>query len=102
APRFNLTELPPADDGNYTNIEAALKLALASFPEGSARRVVLVSDGNQNLGDAEKLAAQAKALGVQIDVLPLAAGRPTQDHVLLERVDAPALIEQGARVAIRA
>ncbi len=101
APRFNLTELPPADDGNYTNIEAALKLALASFPEGSARRVVLVSDGNQNLGDAEKLAAQAKALGVQIDVLPLAAGRRNQEEVLVERVDAPAVIEQGGRVPIR-
>jgi hypothetical protein len=101
APRFNLTELPPADDGNYTNIEAALKLALASFPEGSARRIVLVSDGNQNLGDADKQAALAKSLGVQIDVLPLAAGRRNEEEVLVERVDAPAVIEQGARVPVR-
>jgi Mg-chelatase subunit ChlD len=101
APRFNLRELPPADDGNYTDIARALKLALASFPEGTGRRVVLVSDGNQNLGDAEEQARLARSLGVQIDVLPLAANRRNTEEVLVERVDAPPVIEQGARVPIR-
>lgn len=101
APRFNLKELPPADDGNYTNVAAALKLALASFPEGSGKRIILASDGNQNLGNAEEEAQRAKGLGVQIDVLPLAAGRRNQEEVLVERVDAPPVIEQGARVPIR-
>ncbi|MFO0881409.1 MAG: VWA domain-containing protein [Gemmataceae bacterium] len=101
APRFNLRELPPADDGQATNIAAALKLALASFPEGTGKRLVLVSDGNQNLGDAEEQARLAKALGVEIDVVPLAADQRNQDEVLVERVDAPPLTEQGARVPIR-
>jgi hypothetical protein len=100
-PRFNLTALPSADDGNYTDIAAALKLALASFPEGTAKRIVLISDGNENLGNAEEQARLAKTLGVQIDVLPLSAGRRNTDEVLVERVDAPPVIEQGARVPIR-
>ena len=90
-----------ADDGNYTDIAAALKLALASFPEGTGKRIVLISDGNENLGNAEEQARLAKTLKVQIDVLPLAAGKRNDDEVLVERVEAPPLIEQGARVPIR-
>jgi hypothetical protein len=101
APRFNLPELPAAEDGNYTDIAAALKLALASFPEGTGKRIVLISDGNENLGNAEEQARLAKTLNVQIDVLPLAAGRRNVEEVLVERVDAPPVIEQGARVPIR-
>jgi hypothetical protein len=103
APRFNLTELPAAEDGNYTDIAAAIKLALASFPEDTGRRIVLISDGNENLGNAEEQARLAKSLRpkVQIDVLPLASGKRNTDEVLVERVDAPPVIEQGARVPIR-
>ena len=61
-------------DANYTDIAAAIKLALASFPEGSGKRIVLLSDGNENLGNAEEQARLAKQNGVQIDVVPLAAG----------------------------
>ncbi len=42
-----------------TSIESALKLALASFPEDSAKRVVIVTDGNENLGDARTKAQHA-------------------------------------------
>ena len=101
APRFNLRELPSADDGNYTDIAAALKLALASFPEGTGKRIVLISDGNENLGNAEEQARLARTLKVQIDVLPLSAGKRNTEEVLVERVDAPPMIEQGARVPIR-
>ncbi len=101
APRFNLDKLPTVEDGNYTDIAAALKLALASFPEDTGKRIVLISDGNENLGNAREQAELAKSLKVQIDVLPLAAGRRNIEEVLVERVDAPPLIEQGARVPIR-
>jgi hypothetical protein len=101
APRFNLTEISSRIDGNYTDIAAALKLALASFPEGSGKRIVLISDGNENLGNAEEQARLARSLGVQIDVLPVAAGRRNEDEVLVERVDAPPLVEQGGQVPIR-
>lgn len=100
-PRFNLTEIASQVDGNYTDIGAALKLAMASFPEGTAKRIVLISDGNENLGSAEEQARLARSLGVQIDVLPLAAGQRNEDEVLVERVDAPSLVEQGGQVPIR-
>src|SRR5690606_2753274 len=43
-------------DPRYTNLEDAMKLALASFPEGVAKRIVVVSDGDQNIGDALSIA----------------------------------------------
>jgi uncharacterized membrane protein len=101
APRFNLTEITSRLDGSYTDVAAALKLAMASFPEGTGKRIVLISDGNENLGNAEEQARLARSLGVQIDVLPVAAGRRNEDEVLVERVDAPPLVEQGAQVPIR-
>ena len=88
-------------DGQYTDIAAALKLAIASFPEGSGRRIVLISDGNENLGNAEEQARLARSMGVQIDVAPLAAGQRNEEEVLVERVQAPSLIEQGSKVPIR-
>jgi uncharacterized membrane protein len=101
-PRLNFSEevLAPVDE-NYTDIAAALKLAIASFPEGSGRRIVLLSDGNENLGIAEEQARVAAANGVQIDVVPLAAGYRNENEVLVQRVEAPAITEQGGRLPIR-
>ena len=110
-------ELPPSDapyfqgpsrfldeasvDANYTDIAAAIKLALASFPEGSGKRIVLLSDGNENLGNAEEQARLAKQNGVQIDVVPLAAGQRNEDEVLVQSVEAPPFTEQGRSFPIR-
>src|SRR5262249_23847423 len=49
----------------------------------------------------EEVAAFAKQAGVQIDVLPLASGQRNEDEVLIERVEAPPLTEQGGQVPIR-
>ena len=49
-PQFRFNEVASTVDGNYTDIGAAIKLALASFPEGSGKRIILLSDGNENLG----------------------------------------------------
>jgi len=101
APRFKFQEFASTVDGNYTDIAAAIKLALASFPEGSGKRIVLLSDGNENMGNAEEQARIAKQNGVQIDVIPLGAGQRNENEVLVERVEAPPVAEQGARLPIR-
>ena len=77
-------------DANYTDIAAALKLAMASFPEGTGKRIVLISDGNENLGSAEAQAVLARQNGVQIDVVPLAEGYRNPNEVLVQAVEAPA------------
>lgn len=88
-------------DPNYTDIAASLKLAMASFPEGTGKRIVLLSDGNENLGNAEEQASLAKQNGVQIDVIPLAEGYRHQNEVLIQAVEAPPQTAKGARLPIR-
>ena len=41
------------------------------FPEDTARRIVVLSDGNENRGNLLEQALAAKSLGVQVDVLPI-------------------------------
>jgi uncharacterized membrane protein len=101
APRFNFVEAASTIDANYTDIAAALKLGLASFPEGSGKRIVLISDGNENLGNAEEQARIAKLNGVQIDVVPLAAGQKNENEVLVQAIEAPPVTERGTKFPIR-
>lgn len=88
-------------DGNYTDIAAALKLALASFPEGTGKRVVLFSDGNENLGLSEEQADLAKKNNVQIDTVALAPGFHNQTEILVQAIESPAVAAQGQRLPIR-
>jgi uncharacterized membrane protein len=92
--------LAGAMDPNYTDIAAAIKLAMASFPEGTGKRIVLFSDGNENLGNAEEQANLAKQNGVQIDVVPLGEGYRQQNEVLVQAVEAPAQTAKGTRLPV--
>jgi Mg-chelatase subunit ChlD/uncharacterized membrane protein len=99
-------ELPPFDDDlrmgksieslfdpQATNIAAALKLAQATFPEDAARRIVLVTDGNENQGNALEQAQAAATTGVGIDVV--AVRYPVRSDVALERVTLPPEVRLG-------
>ncbi|MCE9562650.1 MAG: VWA domain-containing protein [Planctomycetes bacterium] len=88
-------------DVEYTDIAAALKLALAAFPEGTGRRVVLISDGNENLGRAAEQARLFQKQGVQVDVLPLAVGYRNTNEVLVQEVEAPPATTPGQRLPVR-
>lgn len=101
-------EIPPLDDDlpsigdiesyldlntEATNLEAALKLAHASFPEDAAKRVVIVSDGNENLGDARRAAQQLVDDGVGIDVV--AVRLRARAEVAVEKISLPTNLRKG-------
>src|SRR5262249_45595266 len=98
-PRLNFKKVLSQVDNTYT--AAALKVALASFPEGSGKRIVLISDGNENLGRVEELARILRQNGVQVDIVPIVAGRKHQNEILVERIEAPATTEKGSRLPMR-
>jgi uncharacterized membrane protein len=60
-----------------TDLEEAIRLALGMFPADTARRIVILSDGNQTTGSAESAAELAAATGVEIS------------YVTFTRQDAP-------------
>jgi uncharacterized membrane protein len=82
----------------YTDLASALKLALATFPEESARRIVLISDGNENRGNVLEQASAAARLGVQIDVLPIEYVYDRE--VLVEKISIPPDVKKGETVNI--
>ncbi len=76
-----------------TNLEAALKLAQASFPEDSAKRVVVITDGVETLGTAQVTAQRMAEEGIGIDVVPIDLA--AKSETLVEKIDIPADIRQG-------
>ena len=100
-PKLGFKKILSQLDSSYTDVGSALKLALASFPEGSAKRIVLISDGNENMGRAEEEARIARQNGVEIDVVPIAAGRSHKNEILVERIEAPPITEKDSRLPLR-
>ncbi|MCS6977151.1 MAG: VWA domain-containing protein [Gemmatales bacterium] len=103
-PAANLSELdlrniPEPTDRASTDIAAAIRLALASFPEGSGRRILLISDGNENRGDALKEARTARLNGVPIDVVPIKY--QYDNEVVAERIDVPKEAVENRDLPIR-
>lgn len=82
-----------------TNIAAALKLAQASFPEDAARRVVILTDGNENLGDAQAVAARLSQEGIGIDVVAIPLR--VRSEVQVEKLALPADVRRGQPVEAR-
>ena len=80
--------LSPDSSGTRTNIAAAVRAGVAALPPSAARRLVLLSDGQENLDQAEPAAALAAAANVQIMTVPADARRGPE--VLVRALDAPA------------
>lgn len=78
---------------NQTDLAEAIRLGLALFPPGAARRMVILSDGAQTSGDALAAARLAAASGVQIVVAPFVT--ETVAEALVTQVDAPARLRPG-------
>lgn len=85
-------------DPEYTDIASAIKLALATFPDDTARRLVILCDGNENRGRAIEQALAAKNLGVQIDTVPIEYNYDRE--VLVEKVALPPDVKKGETVNI--
>ena len=91
--------LPVMANTDRTNIASALRLAMAMFPHDTAKRIVLMSDGNDNMGDVLGEAQRARADGIPIDVVPLRYRH--RNEVYFDRMIAPSHAEPGEMVGIR-
>jgi uncharacterized membrane protein len=80
-------------DTGTTSIESALKLAKASFPEDTARRVVILSDGNENIGDSLTIAQSMSDDGTGIDVFTVELSAISE--VSVDKVVIPPNIRKG-------
>ncbi|MFL6216925.1 MAG: VWA domain-containing protein [Blastocatellia bacterium] len=86
---------PPRD---YTDIAAALRLAAALVPEDATGRLVLISDGNENLESAGQEAQLLRASGVEVftrSINTTTARNEARGEIAIRELDAPPQLAEG-------
>lgn len=86
-------------DASRTDLAGALRLAAAVLPADARRRIVVVSDGRANEGDARAEAARLARDGIQVEVHPVI--RSAGADAAVARVDAPARAAEGDDIPLR-
>ena len=94
SPDSSLSQLSSVPVTTRTDIASALQLAMALFPDEGAKRLVLLSDGRENLSYALKQAELAAFQDIEVQYVPLGE---TQDdiEVLVDILEAPAEVREG-------
>ena len=85
--------------GAQSALADGIQMAVAIAPPNTAVRIVLTSDGNQNVGDLKEAARTAAVNHIPIDVLPV---RYHYDHeVILRRLVVPGRARKGQTLPVR-
>jgi hypothetical protein len=85
--------------GNYTNLADGIRLAFSSFPPGVQKRIVLLTDGAENLGDAVSEATRVVGEGAEIVTVPIRPEFGAEAGV--DMLYAPGSVGEGETVGIR-
>jgi uncharacterized membrane protein len=100
-PMSHLEDLPRVNSQpvkTRTNLAGAIRFGLALLPNTSARRMVILSDGNENVDKAIDQARLAGAAGVQIDYVPIA--KNDDPEVYVKQVQSPATLREGEAFSV--
>ena len=85
--------------GNFTDIGEALRLATASFPDNAQKRLVLITDGNENIGNSLAEARVARDNGIELMVVPIQS--TSGPEVVLSSLETPSQASIGETVNVR-
>jgi uncharacterized membrane protein len=98
--QIDFSQFESTPDTNYTDLAAGLRLAAAILPQDSQRRIVLLSDGQQNLEDALQEAQLLQQEGIRLDVVPLPAFNGPEARI--DNLTAPSTLHTNERFLLRA
>lgn len=90
---IDLEKVEAVVDTQRSDLASAIRLGTAAFAETGQKRMVLMSDGNENIGDAMAAVAGARSQGATIDVVPLGVTRG--NDVFVQKVQVPAKLKKG-------
>ncbi|WP_164670099.1 VWA domain-containing protein [Virgibacillus doumboii] len=108
--REAVVETPLSDQGDgiqsfqtevnrsYTNLASGLQLAGSLFSADDKGRVVLMTDGNENIGDALRQASYLNKRGYIVDVMPFES--VYKDDVAISSFDVPENIYLGEQATL--
>ncbi len=89
-----LSQITSVPQTLHTDIAEAIRLGLALFPAGTARRLVILSDGAATIGDTDAAARLAQANGVEISYVPLLRDEASRE-AWLTSVNSPTRVAQN-------
>ncbi len=89
----NFSKVEGKINGNYTNIENAIATSLSLFPDNSNKRVVLISDGEENAGSVSKIALSLQEQGIDFKYHKIE--KSVGDEALVEKIDVPDRLALG-------
>ncbi len=95
---WRLSEISSNPPRDYTNFAGALRLAAALVPEDASGRIVLISDGNENLESALREAPllRAEAIAVYTRALrTVSEGAGQHQEVAVRELNAPEMAAEG-------
>lgn len=100
---ISLTDFTSQLDRDETDIQAALQAAVAQIGEGRQGRILLISDGNENRGEINRVLPLLRAHGAQVWTLPVNLWRGrnevyVSDLVLPQQVDSAETFEVKATI----
>jgi len=98
-PKVDLQKVQAVVGTERTDLAAAIRLATAAFPETGQKRLVLLTDGNENVGDALGAVLAAQHLGVSVDVVPMGVARA--NDVSVQRVQVPSKLKKGQSFEVK-
>ncbi len=101
---WRLVEISAAPARDYTDIATAMRLAAALVPEDAVGRLVLISDGNENLKSATDVAQLLRAEGVDVHTRAMATVSDAGDRqaeVAVRSVSAPESLAEGEAFDLR-
>lgn len=98
--RAQLVQPATVVDPTRTDLAGALRLAGAVLPSADRRRVVVVSDGRMNTGDARVEARRLRGEGIRVDVH--AIDRAAAPDAAVARVEGPGRAAVNESIELRA
>ncbi len=96
APSFARVKLDPS----ATRLASGIELAAPLCPDGSEKKIVLLTDGNETIGEARRAAALAREAEARVYVAVPGAGHAA--GLYFEKLTAPPLVREGSVFPLRA
>ncbi len=92
------TELGTHPVTTATNVENAITAALSLFPDDTAKRIVLISDGQENEGSMLNMSSALQTQNVELAVIPMEW--EIGEEVYVDNLTVPDTIREGDQYAI--
>ena len=99
APPRGLPKAGLLPEPGASSLEAGIEGAIPLCPEGSARTILLLTDGNETVGSARRAATLATQAGVRL--FAAVAGASAETGFTFEKLTAPPLVREGSVFPLR-